>query len=196
VPGNHEYETTDAAGYFEYFGAAAGDPRHGYYSFDVGPSWHVVALNSNCGVVACDAGSRQEQWLRDDLVENARPCTIAFWHHPRFSSGPHGNDATVGPLWDALEEHGADIVLSGHDHGYERFAPQTSAAVADPNGIRQFVVGTGGRSLYPFDTPRANSAVRISAFGYLLLTLGTDAYGWSFVGEGGTVVDSGSGTCH
>lgn len=196
APGNHEYGTAGAAGYFSYFGAAAGTPGQGYYSFDVGSNWHIVSLNSNCSQVACSAGSAQEQWLRADLAANARPCTIAFWHHPRFSSATHGNDSTVIPLWDALAQNGAELALNGHDHGYERFDPQTSTAVADPNGIRQFVVGTGGRSLYAFGAAHANSAVRISAFGYLLLTLGTNAYSWSFVGEGGGILDSGSGTCH
>ena len=144
-------------GLLRVLGAAAGDPTKGYYSFDVGTTWHIVALNSNCNAVACSAGSQQEQWLRADLAASTRPCTIAFWHHPRFSSGTHGDDAEVTPLWSALADAGAEMVLTGHDHLYERFDPQTAAGVADAQGIREFVVGTGGRSLYAFGTPHANS---------------------------------------
>jgi hypothetical protein len=197
APGNHEYNTAGATGYYTYFGAAAGDPTKGYYSFDIGSTWHVIALNSNCTAVACAAGSAQEQWLRADLAAaSARPCTIAFWHHPRFSSNEHGDDATVAPFWDALSAAGTELVLNGHDHGYERFDPQTPGAVADPNGIREIVAGTGGRSLYAFGAPHANSIVRYATFGYLRLTLGTNAYSWQFVTEAGTVSDSGTGTCH
>ena len=195
VPGNHEYNNSGANGYFTYFGAAAGDPNRGYYSFDVGSTWHIVALNSNCDVLTCAAGSAQEQWLRADLAASGRPCTIAFWHHPRFSSATHGDDATVAPFWTALADAGAEIVLSGHDHGYERFEPQTPTAAASPTGIREFVVGTGGRSLYPFGSPHANSAVRISGFGFLRLTLGTNLYSWQFVTETGAISDLGTGTC-
>jgi hypothetical protein len=197
APGNHEYNTAGATGYYTYFDTAAGDPTKGYYSFDVGTTWHVIALNSNCGAVACAAGSAQEQWLRADLAAaSARPCTLAFWHHPRFSSNEHGDDTTVAPFWDALSAAGAELVLNGHDHGYERFDPQTPAAAADPNGIREVVAGTGGRSLYPFGAPHANSVVRYAAFGYLRLTLGTNQYAWQFVTEAGAVTDSGTGTCH
>jgi hypothetical protein len=197
VPGNHEYNTAGALGYFTYFGALAGDPATGYSSFDVGTTWHVVALNSNCAAVACAAGSAQDQWLRADLAASTRACTIAFWHHPRFSSSAsHGNDASVTSFWTALQQDGAELVLTGHAHGYERFAPQLPTAVADPDGFRQFVVGTGGKSLYGFTTPVANSEVRLSTFGVLKLTLGDDAYAWRFVSEAGTVLDRGRGTCH
>jgi len=197
VPGNHEYNTAGATGYYTYFGTTAGDPTKGYYSFDVGSTWHVVALNSNCAAVACAAGSAQEQWLRADLAAaSTRPCTLAFWHHPRFSSNEHGDDPTVAPFWDALSNAGAELVLNGHDHGYERFEPQSPAAAPDPNGIREIVAGTGGRSLYAFGAPHANSAVRDAAFGYLRLTLGDRAYSWQFVNESGVVTDSGTGTCH
>jgi hypothetical protein len=130
VPGNHEYATAGATGYYTYFGTAAGDPTKGYYSFDVGTKWHVVALNSNCSVVSCAVGGRQEQWLRADLAASGRPCTIAFWHHPRFSSGTHGDDSDVAPLWSALDDGGAELVLTGHDHQYERFDPQTATGTA------------------------------------------------------------------
>jgi 3',5'-cyclic AMP phosphodiesterase CpdA len=196
VPGNHEYNTNGAQGYFTYFGAAAGDPNRGFYSFDVGDTWHIVALNSNCGVVTCAAGSAQEQWLRADLAASARPCTLAFWHHPRFSSAGHGDNISVLPFWNALSDAGAEVVLSGHDHSYERFDPQTPTGAASATGLREFVVGTGGRSLYPFGPAHANSALRISTFGYLRLTLGAEAYSWQFVSESGAVIDSGTGACH
>ena len=196
APGNHEYNTAGATGYYAYFGALAGDPTKGYYSTDIGTTWHVVALNSNCSFVACSAGSAQEQWLRADLAANTRPCVVAFWHHPRFSSGSHGNDTTVAPFWDALQQFGAELVLGGHEHDYERFAPQLPGGAADANGIREIIVGTGGRSLGSFGTMKANSLVRISTFGVMKLTLGTSSYSWKFVDESGTTRDSGTGTCH
>lgn len=199
VVGNHEYGTANASGYFRYFGAAAGDPRKGYYSFDLG-DWHIIALNSNCGAVGgCRAGSPQERWLRADLATHPTQCTLAYWHHPRFSSGPHGNSADPQVFWQVLYEAGVDVVLNGHDHTYERFAPQTPEAEADPTqGIRQFVVGTGGRSLYPFRTVRTNSEVRNSdTFGVLALTLMTDGYEWRFMPIAGkTFTDSGRDRCH
>ncbi len=197
--GNHEYLDRDAAGYFDYFGDAAGAPDEGYYSFDVG-SWHLVALNSNCSKVGgCAAGSPQETWLRADLAAHAARCTLAYWHHPRYSSGQHGNFATTEPLWQALMEAGAEIVLSGHDHDYERFAPQDAHGNLDTaNGIRQFVVGTGGKNHYPMNHPRPNSEVRNDdAYGVLRLTLRPDGYDWLFVPEPGkSVQDSGSADCH
>lgn len=196
APGNHEYATPGAAGYYAYFGEQAGDPRAGYYAFDAGRSWRIVALNSNCWVVSCNVGSAQEQWLRATLAADPRPCTLAYWHHPRFSSGPHGDNVAVAALWDALEASGAEIVLAGHDHGYERFAPQTGARAPDPDGIREFVVGTGGASHYERGAPRPNSEVRATVFGYLRLTLATSGYSWQLVGEDGDVLDEGSGACH
>ena len=202
APGNHEYETPGAAGYYAYFGAAAGDPDKGYYSYDLG-DWHIIALNSsdNCRLIGCAAGSAQEQWLRADLAANARPCTLAYWHHPRFNSGSdHGNSPRTGPLWNALYDGGADIVLNGHEHVYERFAPQTPAAVADPaRGIRQFTVGTGGGSHDVFgSTLQPNSEARSSdTYGVLKLTLKANGYDWEFVPVAGkTFTDSGSGACH
>jgi hypothetical protein len=199
--GNHDYDTAGAAGYFRYFGSAAGDPAKGYYSFDIG-AWHVVALNSNCSVVPCAAGSAQEQWLRADLAARPAACTLAYWHHPRFSSGPHGNEpsaANLTPLWQALYEAGTDVVLNAHDHDFERFAPQTPAGSADAvRGLREFVVGTGGRSHYQVTTPAANSEViNVATFGVLALTLRATGYDWRFVPEAGaTFTDSGSQTCH
>jgi Big-like domain-containing protein/calcineurin-like phosphoesterase family protein len=200
-PGNHEYNTTNATGYYGYFGSAAGDPTKGYYSYDLG-NWHIVVLNSNlsCAVIACAAGSPQEQWLRADLAANSKPCTLAYWHHPRFNSGAdHGNDVDVAPFWDALYDFNADVILNGHEHVYERFAPQTPGAVADPvRGIRQFTVGTGGRSHYTFGTIQPNSEVRDAlTYGVLKLTLHANSYDWQFVPvAGATFTDSGTGTCH
>jgi hypothetical protein len=199
VPGNHEYSTPRAAGYFAYFGARAGDPTRGYYSFDVG-SWHLIALNSNCGAVGgCGRGSPQERWLRSDLAAHDTMCTLAYWHHPRFSSGLHGDDETYDAFWRALYAARADVVLAGHDHDYERFAPQSPSGKADEaRGIREFVVGTGGRSRYPFRLPRPNSEVRnFGTFGVLALTLHASSYDWRFVPEEGkTFADSGRGDCH
>ena len=198
VPGNHEYETSAASGYFSYFGGRAGPVGAGWYAYDMG-SWRIYALNSNCFVVGCDAGGAQERWLREDLAANPRACVLAYWHHPRFSSGQHGNDAEVAPLWDALYEAGAEVIVNGHDHDYERFAPQTPSAAANSSGgIRQFVVGTGGASLRGFGTVRANSQVRNSStHGVLKLTLDTGSYAWQFVPIAGkSFTDAGTATCH
>ncbi|MBA2712131.1 MAG: metallophosphoesterase [Rubrobacteraceae bacterium] len=200
APGNHDYVTAGASGYYNYFGAAAGDPSKGYYSYNLG-AWHIVALNSMCeNVGGCGATSPMVTWLKQDLAANPSTCTLAYWHHSVFSSGlEHGNDPKMIPSWDALYAAGADVVLSGHDHDYERFAPQTSSGVADPaRGIREFVVGTGGRSHYTFGTIRANSQVRNSdTYGVLKLTLHPTSYEWQFVPEAGkTISDSGSGSCH
>jgi hypothetical protein len=198
-PGNHEYATPGAAGYFGYFGAAAGDPSKGYYSYDLGP-WHVVALNSNCTAVGgCGRSSPQHEWLRADLAASGASCTLAYWHHPRFSSGPHGSNAITEALWQALHEAGAEVVLNGHDHLYERFTPQSSLGIRDDAfGIRQFTVGTGGRSLYPVVARHRNSeVVNADAYGVLKLTLRDGAYSWEFLAEAGkTFADSGSAACH
>src|SRR4029450_3695934 len=147
VPGNHEY-LSGAADYFTYFGPAAGDPAKGWYSFDIGAR-HLIALNSSCARVGgCGPGSPQERWLRADLAAHPNRCTLAFWHHARFSSSGHGSYPTYDGFWRALYEAGADVVLSSHDHDYERFAPQDPDAKPDPRrGMRQFVVGTGGKNL-------------------------------------------------
>ena len=196
APGNHDYRTSGASGYFGYFGGAAGDPSRGYYSYDAGDA-HVIVLNSEADM---DAGSAQEQWLRADLAASAAQCTIAIWHHPRFNSGSHhGNaDGTV-PLWDALYDGDADVVIAGHEHTYERFAPQTSAGILDTaRGLRSFVAGTGGKSHYDFGTPLATSEVRdATTYGVLKLTVGADSYAWEFVPVAGqTFTDSGSTACH
>ncbi len=198
-PGNHDYATTGAAGYFGYFGEAAGDPAKGFYSYDIG-AWHVVSLNSNCSIVSCATGSAQETWLRADLAAHPKACTLAYWHHPRFSSGTvHGSTTTVAPLWQALYDSSADVVLAGHEHNYERFAPVDPAGTIDPGrGLRSFVVGTGGRSHYPFGQANPGSEVRSSGtFGVLHLTLRATALSWQFVPEPGKAFsDSGSANCH
>jgi len=198
VPGNHEYHTAGAAGYFEYFGAGAGDPTKGYYSYELG-NWHVVALNSNCEAIGgCDAGSAQERWLRADLAAHPSRCTLAYWHHPRYSSGWHGSDSSYVAFWQALVDADADLVLVGHDHDYERFAPQDARGRRDlERGIREFVVGTGGKNLRPFTRVSPNSEARdATSLGVLELTLGADAYEWRFRAAVGSFTDSGSASCH
>jgi hypothetical protein len=192
--GNHEYGTAGASGYFTYWGAAAGAAGKGYYSYDVGDTWHVVTLNSNCDVVSCAAGSAQDQWLRADLAATTRPCVLATFHHPRFSSS--FSNTPVGPFWNALQQYGADVVLNGHEHSYERFNPQLPTGVAAGNGIQEFVVGTGGRSLDGFGRALSTSALRLSTFGVLKLGLADGSYTWQFVDQNGTVRDSGSRACH
>jgi hypothetical protein len=201
VPGNHEYwSTSGAGGYFDYFGKRAGRRGRGWYSFDVGP-WHLVALNSNCDQIACDAGSDQYRWLEADLAASSNVCTLAFMHHPLVSSGPHGDDPPIGsgPLWRLLYRAGVDVALAGHDHLYERFAllrPDGSKDVA--TGIRTFVIGTGGAQHYGVvDRAAYSQAVDSSSFGVLRLVLWPKAYGWRFFPvAGGTFVDEGTGSCH
>jgi hypothetical protein len=197
APGNHEYNTPSASGYFGYFGSAAGERGKGYYSYDIG-AWHIIVLNSN---LMSTPGSPQETWLRADLADHNTRCTLAYWHHPRFSSGPHGNsgesEISLG-LWQALYDAGADVILAGHDHTYERFAPQTPAGELDMSrGLRQFVVGTGGAGLYAFIGVKPNSEVRSNASrGVLKLTLYPDRYDWQFVPASGGFTDAGSASCH
>lgn len=194
-PGNHDYHTPGAAGYFDYFGAAVGDPAEGYYSYDLG-AWHVVVLNSN---IAVEPGSAQHEWLRADLASSTATCTVAYWHHPLFSSGDHGNQNNMKPTWDELYSANVDVVVNGHDHDYERFALQDPSGEADPaRGIREFVVGTGGVDLRPFKTIHSNSEVRNAAtHGVLKLTLNPTSYDWEFIPVAGeTFTDSGSGNCH
>jgi hypothetical protein len=204
VPGNHEYiasaESIDAAGYFAYFGASAGNVGAGWYSFDLG-RWHLVALNGQCAAVGgCGPGSPQERWLRADLAAHARDaCVLAYWHEPRFSSGQHGNNVQYAAFWQDLYQAGAELVLNGHDHDYERFAPQTPSGQADPaRGLREFVVGTGGASLRLFKQAQPNSEVRGNqSYGLLQLELHPNGYDWRFVpAAGGSFTDAGSGTCH
>jgi hypothetical protein len=196
--GNHEYNTAGAAGYFDYFGTAAGLRGKGWYSYDVG-AWHVVVLNSHCAAVGgCGPTSAQVAWLKSDLAANAGEHVLAYWHHPRYSSGLHGNSVDVQTFWDVLYAAGAELVLSGHDHDYERFAPQDPWGRADPTfGIRQFVVGTGGTTLRAKSASVPNSQVFSTTHGVLKLTLHVDGYDWEFVPIAGkTFADSGSGTAH
>jgi hypothetical protein len=198
--GNHEYVATDATDYFDYFGAAAGARPGGYYSWDLG-GWHFVVINSNCTKVAggCSRSSPQYQWLVADLAAHKSRCTLAYWHHPRFSSGVHGDELQTDRFWRALYEAGADVVLVGHDHDYERFSPQTPDASADPaRGIAEFVVGTGGKSHDPIRRVDRNSVVHnTDTFGILRLTLHATSYDWEFVPVGsGAFTDSGHGSCH
>lgn len=193
--GNHDVKKDGGDAYWAYFGDRAGTPGEGWYSYDTG-AWHVVVLNSNCKKVGCDAGSPQLDWLTNDLATSDARCTLAVWHHPRFSSGPHGDDEDVAPLWRALDEGGADLLLVGHDHLYERFAPQTDTGAADPAGLRQFTVGTGGASHYAKERDASNSQLVIDdAYGVLVLTLRGDGYDWSFVDVDGTELDAGSADC-
>jgi hypothetical protein len=187
--GNHEYLTRNAAGYFGYFGARAGDPNRGYYSYNVG-RWHLVALNSNCGKVGgCGATSPQVRWLRADLAAHRAACVLAYWHHPRYSSGGHGDNPSMQPIWQTLANAHAELVLSGHDHNYERFAPV--------QGIRQFVVGTGGRNLTAFrKSVDAGSQIRLQKFGILDLELAPRSYTWRFRAvPNGAVLDGGTTAC-
>lgn len=198
--GDHEYNTPGASGYFDYFGEVAGDPEKGYYSFDLG-TWHIVVLNANCSKIGgCEAGSPQEQWLREDLAAHPAACTLAAIHTPRFSSGTtHGSNPAMSAFWDALYEAGADVVLSGNEHNYERFAPQTPNGIRDDRqGIRQFVVGTGGVGHYPIGPAIANSEVRNDEdWGILRMTLRPGSYDWEFIPvEGQSFTDSGSGVCN
>ncbi len=193
-PGNHDYRTPGAAPYFDYFGANAGPPGLGYYSYDLG-AWHVVSLNSE---TATDAGSAQGQWLRSDLSASGSRCTVAYWHKPLFSSGPHGPTEQVRNLWRVLYEFDVDIVLTGHDHLYERFAPQDPDGRPDPTrGIRQFIVGTGGAPRYAPRGGGTNSEVIGQDWGVLVLTLDRDSYRWDFTPvAGATFRDSGNAACH
>ena len=195
APGNHEYNTSDAAPYCAYFGANAGPSGRGYYSYDLG-DWHLISLNSN---IDMSVGSAQELWLRADLAATTKTCVLAYWHHPRFSSGSHGSSTESQPLWQALYDYNADVVVVGHDHNYQRFAPQTPSGAPDPvRGIREFVAGTGGRSHYSFSTPIANTeAYNTDTWGVLKLTLDAASYSWEFIPiAGGTYRDSGTGACH
>ncbi len=195
VPGERDYKQPGAAAYFAYFGDAAGDPTQGYYSYDLG-GWHIVALNSG---IATSATSPQVQWLQADLTANTKACVLAYWHHPLFfSTGSTGTETSIKPLWDVLYQHRVEVVLNGHKRWYERFGRQNPAGQADPQGIREFIVGTGGAGTNPFGAIRPNSEVRQeNIHGVLKLTLQPLGYQWEFVPRAGfTFTDNGSETCH
>jgi calcineurin-like phosphoesterase family protein len=201
VLGNHE---STGSGYFDYFYGSGvnngpyGQRGKGYYSYNVG-TWHLIAINSNCSRVACNAGSAQEQWLRSDLAANPKACTLAYWHHPRFSSGHDGDGTFMQDIWKALFNANADVVLVGHSHNYERFAPMNASGALDRvRGIREFVVGTGGAFFTGMSSAKPNSEVRQNnTYGVLKLTLHPTSYDFKFVPESGkTFTDTGSGPCH
>ena len=199
VPGNHEYDTRDAEAYKDYFGDRAVRDGATWYSVDLG-AWHVVVLDSTCDRVegGCGPDSPQLAWLREDLAASDARCTLALFHHPRFSSGDHGSDDDVAPFWDVLYEAGADLVLNGHEHDYERFAPQDPAGNADDErGIMQLIVGTGGAELREFKDPVANSRVRSSlAYGVIELRLNQNGWRWQFYPTDHSFIDAGAGSCH
>jgi hypothetical protein len=188
APGNHEYETPGAAGYYQYWGTTAGP---GYYAVDRG-AWRIYSINSQVRT------QEQEVWLKDDLFEHRnRKCVAAFWHHPLFTSGQNGNNPQMGRIWDILYEGNADLVLAGHDHLYERFAPQTSLGQLDlAKGLRQFIVGTGGASLYNVVRNQPNSEVVIKAHGVARFLLRESSYSWEFIDIDRRTRDSGSADCH
>lgn len=205
--GNHEYLTSGASGYFDYFNGVgiqsgkAGDRSKGYYSYDIG-SWHLIVLNSNCSFVACAAGSAQETWLKADLAAHSNACVLAYWHQPRFNSGTAGETTGTSPFWQDLYNASADLVLNGHQHSYERFAPQNASGTADSaRGLREFIVGTGGQSHGTLGATKPNSEVRdIKTFGVLRIALHASSYDWRFapaaVTGNGTLADSGTQACH
>ena len=200
-PGNHEHQSVGASPYYQYFGSRAGSSKKGYYSYDVG-EWHVVVLNSEIIVSAAFTladRKAQEDWLRADLKTSPRLCAVAYWHNPRYSSGWHGSDIALQPVWQILFDAGVDLVLTGHDHDYERYLPQDAAGVADTvHGMTEYVVGTGGGDLRGFaSAPTPNSAARVEGyFGVLKLTLGKAEYRAAFLDVNGRTWDPAGGKCH
>jgi acid phosphatase type 7 len=194
TPGNHDYLTSGAAGYFGYFGARAGTTGEGWYSYDLG-AWHLIALNSE---ISHGATSAQVTWLKNDLAATGAACVLAYWHKPRFSAGNYSDMSEFQPFWDALYAANADVVVNGHDHNYQRYAPLTPTGVRDDaRGIREFVAGTGGRSHYGIRADSRREAADSTSYGVLTLTLRATGYDWQFIPEAGkTFTDSGSGTCH
>ena len=199
APGNHDYNTAGAAGYFAYFGDRAGPEGRGYYAYTRG-AWRIYSLNSNCGEIGgCGAASAQLRWLRSDLAEHPSRCALAYWHHPRYSSGRHGNQAFMDPTWNELYDAGIELVLAGHDHSYERFAPMNKAGnLAPDKGITSFVVGTGGREFYEFDEILPTSRARATGVaGVIRLTLQPGSWSSTFVPvPGGDFTDRAQDVCH
>ena len=203
VPGNHDYSIQKGIGYYNYFGPAAGDPAKGYYSLDLG-AWHIVVLNSNCQSIGCGAGGSQETWLKNDLTANTQTCTLALWHEPFYTSvAPSAGvvpNLSVQPLWQDLYDANTDLIVNGHAHNYERFAPQDANGNLDPTrGIIEIIAGTGGDSHHDFSTTTtANSLARNNdTFGVLELTLHPSSFDWQFIPVAGkTFTDSGTQACH
>jgi acid phosphatase type 7 len=197
--GNHDIKTDDGAPLKAYLGDAVSRDGRTWFSDDLG-AWHLIVLDSNCGLLqgACSSSSAQVRWLREDLAASDARCTLAMWHHPRFSSGYHGNSSSVGAFWDALHDAGAELVLNGHEHDYERFEPQDPGGQADPvGGLTEIVAGTGGGALKPFERSAPNSLVRIAdTYGVLELTLRSSSWSYRFLATDGRVLDQGDGTCH
>lgn len=193
APGNHDYEAEGAAPYYDYWGEGAGEPGRGYYSFALG-AWHIVALNSNIDTAA---GSEQERWLRADLATTKARCILGYWHHPVFSAGKHGDQPDTLPLFRALYDFGASVLLTGHDHNYERFAPMTPDGVPNRGrGLRSFTVGTGGARLYKTHLARKNSEFWDNkSWGILRLALFADRYEWAFLTVDGQILDAGAAAC-
>ena len=195
--GNHDHRTKGLAGYRDAFGSRAGPADASWHATELG-GWDVIVLASNCGAIGgCGPESPQGTWLAAELAASRTRCTVAIWHHPRFSSGFHGNDRDVDPFWQVLYAAGVDVVINGHDHDYERFAPQDPDGRPATDGIREFVVGTGGAPLRAFEAPVANSVIRSSlAHGVLKMTLHQASYDWQFISVDGSFSDHGSATCH
>lgn len=195
--GNHEYLTDQGAPYFEYFGEAAGAPGEGFYSYDLG-DWHILVMNSNCDYIACGPNSRQVAWMTEDLKANPTQCSLAVWHHPRFSSGLAGDSGIINPFWRTAIDLGVDVIVSGHDHDYERFDPMDALGNADPNGARLFVVGAGGGELRGWGEIKPNSVVRYNGdHGVISFVLYPNRYEWTFhPAEDLALTDSGSADCH
>jgi len=192
VPGNHEYESAGAGPYYQYFGESAGEFGDGYYAFRAG-NWQVLALNSN---ISMDRGSPQYQWAQHELQSSDR-CTLAYWHHPRFTSGPNGDNMRAAALWELLHAEGVEVVLAGHDHVYERYLPMNAAGQLDrERGVRQFIVGTGGALPYRFAAIKPNSAARFEGFGVLRLVLGDGRYDWEYLPTQPGFTDTGFDVCH
>lgn len=202
TPGNHEHRTSFAAPYYEYFGDAAGSPKKGYYGFDIG-EWRAIALNSEIVVNSAftnDERKEQEDWLRKELADHPKKCVVAYWHHPRFSSGWHGTELRLMPIWQILYDAGVDLVINGHEHNYERYLPQDPLGVVDSvKGITQIIVGTGGGDLRGFgsSTPGKNSAYQIQGhYGVLKITLGAEEWQSAFIDTRGRTWDVVGGRCH
>ncbi len=192
TPGNHEYETPFAAGYFQYFGEAASPGGRSYYSFRAG-DWLVLMVDSN---VPARMGSQQFEFVRSELQAHRTRCTMAVWHHPLFTSGPNGPNVFLRDLWGLLYEYDADVVVAAHDHFYERFGKQDVDGRSDARGLRQFIAGTGGARLYDFMRVSPNSQARVKAHGVLRFTLNVSNYQWAFIDATGSTADAGSDNCH